>query len=78
MGEKDCRRRLNTKEMLRDITDMVSSDFYYDMEEKLYNKDTIAQREARQMIKTILDIYVIAHSVDCVACRKEKYLSKLN
>ena len=67
---------LNYKKMVEDIDDLVESDFCLDMDCKnLPGSEPVTQKEAREMIRIIGEVYSIAHCIHCEACR-DKYLKK--
>lgn len=65
------------KLMLQDIKELVESDFCSDMECKVYlhpeKPEKITQEEAKRMVDILTEIYKIAHTVSCTACRKNRY-----
>ena len=65
---------LNYLKMLKEIDDLVETDFCFDMEcHFLPMSNKFTQKEAEQMAKIISKIYSIAHCIHCSPCQK-KYL----
>ena len=69
--------KLDYKQMLIDIDDLVDNDFGFDMDCKanLHDKpDKFTQEEALQMAQIIGDVYSISHGYN--GCCATKYLIK--
>ncbi len=62
------------EKMVRDIDELVETDFCFEMEGKLVSKtESYTQEEAKKMVVLLANIYSIAHSIHCKACRNKKY-----
>jgi ABC-type uncharacterized transport system substrate-binding protein len=63
---------MNYLKMLKEIDELTSSDFLFDMENKeLPDSKPYTQEEASQMSDLLGRIYLIAHSIHCEACGKK-------
>lgn len=68
--------KLDYKKMVEEIEDLVSTDFFLDMELKTIPKSKpYTQREAKIMAETISKVYSISHCTTCTSCQI-KYLKK--
>ena len=67
--------KLNYKKMIEEVDKLISDDFLSEMELRLLPKSkAITQKEAKVLIKRLLNVYSISHCVTCRACQT-KYLS---
>jgi len=70
---------LDTKKMLDEILELVSSDFCHDTEWKLLpNSKPYTQDEAKKMAGLLGSVYMIAHCIHCTACQKKYIIPKVN
>lgn len=67
--------KLNWEKMVREINELVTTDFCFDMEIRSLQSQRYTQAEAQKMSKILEKIYAIAHCCDCGACGRE-YLKK--
>ncbi len=62
---------LNYKKMLKDINDLVNTDFCQDTECKLIPKaKPYTQDEAKQMAQLLGRVYSISHCIFCISCQR--------
>jgi len=70
---------LDYHKMIKDIDDLVRSDFVFDMECRLIGKSNkYTQKEAKKMADLLARIYSISHIEHCFACRTVRYAKKHN
>jgi len=63
-------KKLDKDKMLKEICDIVESDFVFNMELKtMPNSMAFSQGEAKKMAKLLSTIYSIANCVHCGACK---------
>lgn len=65
-------KKLNYKKMIEEVNELVNVDFTFEMECK-GTSTYITYAEAEQMRLLLLQIYMIAHCVECTGCQT-KYL----
>lgn len=62
-------------EMLKDIDELVETDFAFDMEcKRISRSKPYTQKEAKKMSELIGEIYLISHAIYCETCGA-KYFS---
>lgn len=67
-------KKLDHYRMLKDICNLVETDFVFEMDcKQIHESETYTQEEAKEMIKIIGQVYLIAHCITCHACQS-KYL----
>jgi len=67
---------LDHKKMLKEINNLVQTDFMFEMECNLLpNSKPYTQKEAKEMANLLTNVYMISHCLKCTACQA-KY--KLN
>jgi hypothetical protein len=60
--------------MLREIDDLVETDFVFDMDCKaLHPKEPFTHKDSTEMRDILLKIYSIAHCIDCFACQQKYF-----
>ena len=60
--------KLNYKKMIKDINDLVDTDFGAEMEMKeLPKSKPFTQKEAKKMARIIAKVYIISHQIYCKA-----------
>lgn len=67
-------RKLDYKRMLDAILPFVEDDFMFDVDCKLNlhkEKEIFTQQEAQEMGRRLLEIYTIAHCIECEACGRK-------
>ena len=68
--------KLNWEKMVREIDNLVETDFCEEMAVKeLPHSKPYIQKEAKQMAELLGKVYSIAHACDCGACQKD-YVKK--
>ena len=65
-------KKLNHFKMLKDICDLVETDFCGEMEMKLLPKSKpYSRKESEHMANLLGEIYSIAHCITCRACQNK-------
>ena len=69
-------RNLDYKQMVSDINDLVDNDWGLDMDCHFEpNSKPFTQDEAKELVRVLMEIYMISHAIYCSACGS-KYLNK--
>jgi hypothetical protein len=68
---------LDYYKMLREIDNLVETDFVFDMDcQSIHPEQEFTQEEATKMRDILMQIYSIAHCIDCTACQTKYFSSK--
>lgn len=66
------KRKLNYKKMIEDINEIVTDEYFFDVEMKLLpGGSDFTQEEAKEMINAITKVFMISHIISCNSCGRE-------
>lgn len=75
---KEIEKGLNFEQMVKEIDELVSTDFMFDMDCKgIHPEEPFTHKQSQEMANILTKVYSIAHCITCKACQT-KYLINPN